>query len=131
MGDSELPDVCLLGRDSVCVWLRDKTHHDEPIFHSPPIIPHRHDWRRQDYRQAQARKAESPSSISFMRASVDPHHDKYNVEGRRDVEDFEEEVPYPEKEEVLGGFAAVREGMGPEEIRIAGEEDDGVEDLRY
>jgi len=63
-------------------------------------------------------EAEAPGLLALARARVDARHEEEDVERGEDIEDFEEEVP------------VVGRGGAPEEVDVAGAEDEGVEGLR-
>ncbi len=83
---------------------------------TPPLrrIKDEHHKRRDDHAQHQDQGAQLPGDLALAGARVDEAHDGDGVEGREQVEDFEEVVP------------RVRLA---EEVRVARHEDEGVEEL--
>lgn len=76
-------------------------------------------WHRCDQAAEEAERAEPPCLLPFSRPRVHAHHEEDDVKGRADVEDLEAKVP-----PLFEGVEA-----GPEEVDIAGYEDEGIEGL--
>lgn len=92
-----------------------KTYLDKPSIETAFVNQHNDRGANCGYPQAQA--AEFPRLLTFPSPRINEKHKEQNVERRQDVEGFKACVP--------DGRCEV-----PEEVRVSGEEHDGVERLR-
>ena len=81
----------------------------------PGFVKDQHDKGRDGQARDQHQCAQFPGHLALARARVDEADDADGVEGREQEEDLEKVVP-------CVGFL--------EEVRVAGDEDEGVEELR-
>jgi hypothetical protein len=81
---------------------------------TPPVVKDEHDEGRQKQARGEDEGAQLPGHLALAGARIDKANNPDGVEGREQVEDLEEQVPWV-------GFS--------EEIGVPGDEDEGVEQL--